>query len=105
MMIPIACLKVTVFHMPMRGWTTVHTSPYIEPLLRQALPLVRAAVQNGHSVLVHCNSGMHRSASIACAILMIERDLSLDEAFRHIIRGRVVCAPSLWQYLLSNSPA
>ena len=74
---------------------------YIEPLLRKALPLIRTSVKSGHGVLVHCNSGMHRSASIACAILMIERGLSLEDAFRHIIRGREVCAPSMWEYLSS----
>ena len=74
---------------------------YIEPLLRRALPLVRAATLRRESVLVHCNSGMHRSASIACAILMVERNMSLLDAFRSIIKGRVVCKPTFWRYLLS----
>lgn len=74
----------------------------VGPLLLEALPLVRAAMARGEGVLVHCNSGIHRSASVVCGLLMILNGWSLEESFRVTVRARAVAYPIFWPYLSSG---
>lgn len=68
-------------------------------LLRAAVPLARAARAAGRAVLVHCNAGINRSCSTACALLMVETGCSLAEAYAQVVAARVVCQPSFHGYL------
>ncbi len=68
-------------------------------LLRAAVPLARAARAAGRAVLVHCNAGINRSCSTACALLMVETGCSLAEAYAQVVAARVVCQPSFYAYL------
>ena len=44
------------------------------PVLEKALPFMRAALEGGGKVLVHCEQGLSRSASVVCAHLMVQSD-------------------------------
>lgn len=88
------------------------SSPRFCEMLQEAIPLVKAAQTQGNSVqgnsvLVHCNSGCNRSASIAAAILMAQQKLRGPEGlaivFRDMVRVRVVMRPSFWPLLQSVS--
>eukprot|EP01036_Dinobryon_divergens_P029775 gene29775-38920_t len=74
-------------------------------MLQKAIPLVQATQTQGNSVLVHCNSGCNRSASIAAAILMVQQRLrgpeGLAKVFRDMVQARVVMRPSFWPLLQS----
>jgi hypothetical protein len=76
-------------------------------ILQKAMPLVAAMQAKGNSILVHCNSGCHRSASIAAAILMAQQKLrgpeGLAAVFRGMVRARVVLRPSFWPLLQSDA--
>jgi hypothetical protein len=73
-------------------------------LLARAIPLVRAAREAGSAVLVHCNAGINRSCSTACAILMVlEPSLTLAQAYAQVVAARPICQPSFHAYL--SSPA
>ena len=75
-------------------------------LVERALPLVHAAFARGEGVLVHCASGVHRSGSVAIALLMCERQLTgrdgLAEVFRDVVRHRAIVRPSFWPLLESD---
>lgn len=72
-------------------------------LVARALPLARAAWARDESVLVHCNSGMHRSASVAMAIEMARSRAvgprGLAAAFAVAVKARPVVRPSFWPLL------
>ena len=72
-------------------------------LVARALTLARAAWARGESVLVHCNSGMHRSASVAMAIMMARSravgPAGLAAAFAAAVKARPVVRPSFWPLL------
>lgn len=51
--------------------------------------------QNGGRVLVHCQAGISRSATICLAYLMHTRRVRLDEAFDFVKQRRQVISPNL----------
>jgi hypothetical protein len=71
-------------------------------LLSRALPLIRAARETGNAVLVHCNAGINRSCSTACAILMALEGVSLLQAYSQVVSARAICQPSFSKYLTSS---
>ena len=84
------------------GDDVIETSPMVGTFIRQSLPHLRDAWRRGEGVLVHCNSGMNRSASVVCALLMIELHMSFRDAFRLILSARPICFPVYWRYLVSR---
>ena len=50
---------------------------------------------SGGRVLVHCQAGISRSATICLAYLINARRVSLDEAFDFVKRRRQVISPNL----------
>jgi atypical dual specificity phosphatase len=56
--------------------------------------LARHLDQRGARVLVHCQKGMSRSASIAAAFLIAHRNMSLDVALRTLKTRRAIVAPN-----------
>lgn len=56
-----------------------------------ALPVIR----DGDSVLVHCKYGVHRSAAMACCVL-IGMDFSAEDAMRLVKEKRPVADPYIW---------
>ena len=75
-------------------------------LLERSFPLVRAALAKGDHVLVHCNSGMHRSASIAMGLVMAirgeEGPEGLARVFAEVVNRRQVMRPTFWPLLESK---
>lgn len=80
--------------------------PAFFALLGRALPLVRAAHAAGNAALVHCNSGMHRSASVAMGLMMLlqaRRGTSgLARVFAEAVGKRQVMRPTFWPVLESD---
>lgn len=56
--------------------------------------LARHLDERGARVLVHCQKGMSRSASIAAAFLIAHRNMSLDDALRTLKSRRAIVAPN-----------
>ncbi len=80
--------------------------PIFFALVERAYPLVTAAHARGEAVLVHCNSGMHRSASVAMALLMIAQGEhgadGLARVFSAVVAKRPVMRPTFWPVLEST---
>jgi hypothetical protein len=56
--------------------------------------LARQLDERGARVLVHCQKGMSRSASIAAAFLVAHRNMSLDAALGTLKARRAIVAPN-----------
>jgi hypothetical protein len=76
------------------------SEPDFAALLERALPLMRATLDAGNSVLVHCASGAHRSASVVAAYLMTTLQKPLDDVFPIIFAKRQLAMPVYWEYLV-----
>ena len=61
--------------------------------LRRAVDRLDELVQQGHSVLLHCNIGNGRSPTVAAAWLCWRRDWSLEDAVAHL-RACRNCEPN-----------
>ena len=79
--------------------------PAFMALVERAWPLVVPALARGDHVLVHCNSGMHRSASVALGLLMAlrreEGQAGLARVFAAAVTARPVIRPTFWPLLES----
>ncbi|XP_060527789.1 dual specificity protein phosphatase 19-like [Cylas formicarius] len=63
----------------------------LERCLADCLPFLTNSVEEGKRVLVHCNAGVSRSASIVIGYLMAKRSLGFDEAYS-MVKGTRGCA-------------
>lgn len=62
---------------------------------RHLVPLTDSVKQSGGRVLVHCQAGISRSATICLAYLMHTQRVKLDEAFDFVKQRRQVISPNL----------
>ncbi|XP_077378534.1 dual specificity protein phosphatase 2 [Festucalex cinctus] len=60
-----------------------------------AIAFIDAVKQSGGRVLVHCQAGISRSATICLAYLMHTRRVRLDEAFDFVKQRRQIISPNL----------
>ncbi|XP_034398565.1 dual specificity protein phosphatase 2 [Cyclopterus lumpus] len=60
-----------------------------------AIAFIDSVKQSGGRVLVHCQAGISRSATICLAYLMHTQRVKLDEAFDFVKRRRQVISPNL----------
>jgi protein-tyrosine phosphatase len=60
--------------------------------LERALSDLKALVDGGERVYVHCNAGLNRAPTIAIAYLRAHRQMSLNEAMAHVKKRRA-CGP------------
>ncbi|XP_041642590.1 dual specificity protein phosphatase 2 [Cheilinus undulatus] len=60
-----------------------------------AIAFIDSVKQNGGRVLVHCQAGISRSATICLAYLMHTQRVRLDEAFDFVKQRRQVISPNL----------
>ncbi|XP_044754130.1 dual specificity protein phosphatase 19-like [Coccinella septempunctata] len=65
-------------------WNTIKTS----------VEVIRKSVNNCESILVHCNAGISRSASVVIGYLMLEYNYSFDNAYEHVRSARPVIRPN-----------
>lgn len=59
-----------------------------------AFQFIDGAIDNGGCVLVHCNAGISRSATIAIAYLMKTKHWPLDKAYGHVKEKRSKIRPN-----------
>jgi len=76
-------------------WTPVVDSP-ITPvplrIFRRGVEAALPVIDNGDKVLVHCRWGVHRSAAMACCVL-IGKGYTTDGAIELVKRQRAVAEP------------
>lgn len=53
----------------------------LTPVINQCFPIIRSALQDNKNILVHCNAGVSRSASIVIAFLIQEKQNNFDTAY------------------------
>lgn len=75
--------------------TKLHTPTDLFLFLPILLALTDSVKQSGGRVLVHCQAGISRSATICLAYLMHTQRVKLDEAFDFIKQRRQVISPNL----------
>jgi len=77
-------------------WCRIDDDPSedLAPVMREALPFVADAVAGGGRVLVHCEQGRSRSASVVIAHLMCARGWGAQEALRAVQRQRPAVQPN-----------
>jgi protein-tyrosine phosphatase len=59
-----------------------------------AIAFISDARKAGLGVLVHCEQGVSRSSSCVIAYLLSERNLSLIDAYREVVRCRAIALPN-----------
>ncbi|XP_011870470.1 PREDICTED: dual specificity protein phosphatase 19 [Vollenhovia emeryi] len=64
----------------------------ILPSIKKCVDIIRTSLKE--NILVHCNAGVSRSASIVIAYLMIVMKLSYDEAYDTVKRARSCIKPN-----------
>ncbi|KAI7797757.1 dual specificity protein phosphatase 2 [Triplophysa rosa] len=67
----------------------------IRVLFPEAIHFIESVKESGGRVLVHCQAGISRSATICLAYLIHARRVRLDEAFDFVKRRRQVISPNL----------
>ncbi|KAK0197124.1 protein-tyrosine phosphatase-like protein [Armillaria mellea] len=70
------------------------SSADIKSYLEAACNYIDQSLRSGKSVLVHCQQGVSRSASIVIAYLIRNRGMSYDSAFAYVKRERACIAPN-----------
>ena len=60
----------------------------------EAFAFIEAAKKNGEKVLVHCQAGISRSATICAAYLMKTQSLNVSQALEKVRQKRKVVAPN-----------
>lgn len=67
-------------------------SSRILPVIEDTIPLIKEAIERKEAILVHCEAGISRSASIVIGYLIRERKMILKEALSFIQKRR----PCIW---------
>jgi len=66
----------------------------ISSILEEAVDWVEEARKANGVILVHCVQGMSRSTSIVIGYLMKYKDMSFDDAFKHVKARRSIAKPN-----------
>ncbi|KAJ7853338.1 protein-tyrosine phosphatase-like protein [Mycena olivaceomarginata] len=69
-------------------------SATLQPHLASACDYIRGALRSGENVLVHCQQGVSRSASIVIAYLIREHSMTYDAAFTLVKQRRRCIKPN-----------
>lgn len=70
------------------------SSEDLAPVMERALPFIADAVKSGGRILVHCEQGRSRSASVVIAHLMRERGMNASEALAFVKAQRPSAEPN-----------
>lgn len=66
----------------------------IKPMLLESLPYIRAGVELVENVLVHCNAGVSRAATVGIAYLMQYQGMGFDAAYSYVKEKRPAIQPN-----------
>lgn len=66
----------------------------LAPVMRSALPYIQRAIDAKGCVLVHCEQGVSRSASVVAAFLMRARGIGRDAALAEVCKKRPRARPN-----------
>lgn len=66
----------------------------ISSIIGEALDFISESQRNNCNVLIHCVSGISRSASIVIAYMMDKYKLNYDQAFTHVKSKRDIIRPN-----------
>ena len=64
------------------NWT--HNQENLIPDFRDAFAFIDEARSSGHSVLIHCQCGVSRSASLVIGYVMKEKNMNLNDAYEYV---------------------
>lgn len=82
----IVIIPATSSHGPIQykkfNWT--HNQENLIPDFRDAFAFIDEARSNGHSVLIHCQCGVSRSASLVIGYVMKEKNMNLNDAYEYV---------------------
>mmetsp|Transcript_70400 Transcript_70400/g.139668 ORF Transcript_70400/g.139668 Transcript_70400/m.139668 type:complete len:208 (-) Transcript_70400:474-1097(-) len=81
--------EVERYHVPIKDDNEEHMTPYFA----EASGQIGTWLASRNHVLVHCSSGVSRSATIVLAFLITQAGMSLMDAFKHVIEQRPVIQP------------
>ncbi|GIY90529.1 dual specificity protein phosphatase 3 [Caerostris extrusa] len=62
----------------------------IHPYFEEAAAFIDDALKSGGKVLVHCQCGISRSATLVCAFLMLKRGFTAQEAVKAVRNNRAI---------------
>ncbi|KAF9235227.1 protein-tyrosine phosphatase-like protein [Melanogaster broomeanus] len=84
------CTEHTFDPQPNSMTITVQDSEYEDLLIHLpgACNFIRAALDNGGKVLVHCVMGISRSPAVVCAYLMVSQRLSVSQSIEYVRKHR-----------------
>jgi protein-tyrosine phosphatase len=63
-------------------------------ILNECTAIIENAVKKGYKILVHCEQGVSRSASVVIAYLIKYMNMNFLEAYNFVKRGRIIIRPN-----------
>ncbi|XP_045473934.1 dual specificity protein phosphatase 19-like [Harmonia axyridis] len=63
-------------------------------IINSSVTVIKNSVNNCESILVHCNAGISRSASVVIGYLVLEHNYNFLNAFEHVRSARPVVNPN-----------
>lgn len=77
-------------------------SRLIVAIIKKAHYIIKRRIEDGYNVLVHCEAGISRSASVVIGHLMIEKRMSADNALKYVESKRKCVWPNagFWKQLV-----
>lgn len=66
----------------------------LQTILSKCIPFIKAAIEHQSKILVHCNAGVSRSATVVIAYLMLIENFSYIEAYNCVKNSRNCINPN-----------